>query len=106
VVAQMLESQVMAISGANFSRYLAEHSFEVDPAHLYRTAAQVAINDVLDKMPRLSIHGIGFGRPQRNQDKTWETPRQSYEKFVERLQEWQGLHAAEEFLLALGAVRA
>jgi hypothetical protein len=52
-------------------------------------------------MPRLSIHGIGFGRPERNQDKPWETPQQSYAKFVERRQECQRLHAAEEFLLAL-----
>jgi hypothetical protein len=92
---------LVTVSAASFSGYLAEHSFKVAPAHLYRAGAQVAINDVLDRMPRLSIHGIGFGRPQRNQDNTWETPQQSYAKFVERRQECQGLHAAEEFLLAL-----
>jgi hypothetical protein len=100
-VAESTVPLMATISGASFSGYLAEHSFKIDPTHLYRAAAQVAINDVLDKMPRLSIHGIGFGRPQRNQDKTWETPQQSYAKFVERRQECQGLHAAEEFLLAL-----
>jgi hypothetical protein len=100
-VAQSTVPSMATISGANFSRYLAEQGFKVDSAHLYRAGAQVAINDVLDRMPRLSIHGIGFGRPQRNQDNTWETPQQSYAKFVERRQECQGLHAAEEFLLAL-----
>jgi hypothetical protein len=99
--AQSPEPLMATVSGESFAAYLTEHGFEVDPAHLYRAAAQVAINDVLDKMPRLSIHGIGFGRPQRNPDRTWETPQQSYAKFVERRQECQELHAAEEFLLAL-----
>ena len=99
--AQSSETPMATVSGASFTTYLAEHSFEIDAAHLYRAAAQVAINGVLDKMPRLSIHGIGFGRPQRKQDNTWETPQQSYSKFVERRQECQGLHAAEAFLLAL-----
>jgi len=98
---QSPEPLMATVSGESFAAYLTQHGFEVDPAHLYRAAAQVAINDVLEKMPRLSIHGIGFGRPQRNQDKTWETPQQCYAKFVERRQECQGLHAAEEFLLAL-----
>ena len=99
--AQSPELLMATVSGESFAAYLAEHGFDVDPAHLHRAAAQVAINDVLDKMPRLSIHGIGFGRPQRNQDKIWETPQQCYAKFVERRQECRGQHAAEEFLLAL-----
>lgn len=101
VAAQSSETPMAIVSGARFTAYLAEHSFEVDPACLYRAAAQVAIKDVLDKMPQLSIHGVGFGRPQGNQDNTWETPEQSYAKFVERRQECRGLHAAEAFLLAL-----
>lgn len=98
---QSVQPSMAVVSGASFTTYLAEHGFEVDHAHLYRAAACAAINAVLEKMPRLSIHGIGFGRPQRNQDGTWETPQQRYSKFVERRQECQGLHAAEAFLLAL-----
>ena len=99
--AQSSETPMATVSGMRFTSYLAEHRFEVDPAHLYRAAAQVAIKGVLDKMPRLSIHGISSRRPQRNQDNTWETPQQSYSRFVELRQECQGLHAAEAFLLAL-----
>jgi hypothetical protein len=99
--AQSSEMPMATVSGMRFTSYLAEHSFEVDPAHLYRAAAQVAIKGVLDKMPRLSIYGISSRRPQRNQDNTWETPQQSYSRLVELRQECQGLHAAEGFLLAL-----
>jgi hypothetical protein len=99
--AQSSEMPMATVSGMRFTSYLAEHSFEADPAHLYRAAAQVAIKGVLDKMPRLSIYGISSRRPQRNQDNTWETPQQSYSRFVELRQECQGLHAAEAFLLAL-----
>jgi hypothetical protein len=99
--AQSIRPSTAIVSGASFTAYLVEHGFEVDPARLYRAAAQVAINGVLERMPRLSIYGIGFGRPQRNQDNTWETAQQRYSRFVERRQECQELHAAEAFLLAL-----
>ena len=54
--AQSIESSTAVVSGASFAAYLAGHGFEVDPAHLYRAAAQVAINGVLERMPRLSWH--------------------------------------------------
>lgn len=99
--AQSTKPSTAVVSGAIFTSYLTEHGFEVDPAVLYRAAAQVAINGVLERMPRLSIYGIGLGRPQRNQDNTWETPQQRNSRFAEQQQECQGLHAAEAFLLAL-----
>lgn len=99
--AQSIEPSTAVVSGASFAAYLAGHGFEVDPTHIYRAAAQVAINGVLERMPRLSIYGIGFGRPQRNEDNTWETPQQCYSRFAEQRQECQGLHASEAFLLAL-----
>lgn len=89
------------MTGSHFSDYLKEHGFEVDPAHLYRAAAEVAIQAVLDAMPRLNIHGIGFGRPKRNADGSRQTPEQQYAEFQERREECFGKHAAEAFLRSL-----
>jgi hypothetical protein len=49
VAAQSSETPMATVSGKGFTAYLAEHSFQVEPAHLYRAAAQVAINGVLDR---------------------------------------------------------
>lgn len=89
------------VTGSHFSDYLKEHGFEVDPAHLYRAAAEVAIQAVLDAMPRLHIYGIGFGRPQRNPDGSRQTPQEQYAEFQERREECLGKHAAEAFLRSL-----
>jgi hypothetical protein len=89
------------VTGSHFSDYLKEHGFEADPAHLYRVAAQVAIQAALDALPRLHIHGIGFGRPQRNADGSRQTPKQQYAEFEERREECFGEHAAEAFLRSL-----
>ena len=89
------------VSGAAFSAYLKEHGFEADPAHLYRAAAHVAIRSVLDTTPKLHIHGIGFGRPQRNANGTRQTPQQRYAEFEERRGECLGKRAADAFLRSL-----
>jgi len=92
---------IATVTGDQFSNYLKEHGFEVDPAHLYRAAAQVAIQGVLDTVPRLHIYGIGFGRPQRNADGSRQTPQQQYTEFLEHREECLGNHAAGAFLLSL-----
>lgn len=89
------------VTGALFSSYLKEHGFEVDPAHLYRAAAYVAIQETLKTEPKLHIHGIGFGRPHRNADGSWPTQRQRYDEFQTRRRECLGTHATEAFLLSL-----
>jgi hypothetical protein len=91
----------VTVIGVPFSAYLNEHGFEVDPAHFYRAAAQVAIRGVLDAAPKLHIYGIGFGRPQRNADGSRQTPQQQYAEFQEHREECFGKHAAEAFLLSL-----
>jgi hypothetical protein len=95
------ERSIAAVTGDQFSNYLKEHGFEVDPAHLYWAAAQVAIQGVLDTAPRLHIYGIGFGRPQRNADGSRQTPQQQHAEFLEHRKECLGNHAAEAFLLSL-----
>ncbi len=95
------EPPLATVSGAAFVQYLGNHGFEADPAHFYRAVAQVAIRSVLDAMPRLSVHGMGFGRPQRNPDGSRQTPEQQYAEFIERRSECLGVHAAQAFLLSL-----
>jgi hypothetical protein len=58
------------VTGDQFSSYLKEHDFEVDPAHLYRAAAQVAIQGVLDTVPRLHRQ-----TPQQQYTNSWSTGR-------------------------------
>lgn len=91
----------VAVTAGIFSAYLKEHGFEVERPHLYRAAAQAAIQNILDTVPRLHIHGIGFGRPQRNADGLRQTPQQQYAEFLERRQECLGQDAAEAFLRSL-----
>jgi hypothetical protein len=91
----------VAVTARIFSAYLNEHGFEVEEAHLYRAAAQAAIQSILDTVPRLHIHGIGFVRPQRNADGSRQTPQQQYAEFLERRQECLGRNAAEAFLRSL-----
>lgn len=89
------------VTGAAFVSYLGEHGFQVEPAHLYRPAAQIAIRSVLDTFPRLHIHGVGFGRPQRNTDGTRQTPQQQYAEFLEHRLECLEENAVEAFLRSL-----
>jgi hypothetical protein len=100
-VAQAPVPAVATVTGNQFSDYLKEHGFEVDPAHLYRAAAEVAIQAVLHAMPRLHIGGIGFGRPQRNADGSRQRPQQQYAEFQEHRKECFGKYSAEAFLRSM-----
>lgn len=95
------EPTIGTVSGSAFVSYLKDHGIEAEPAHFYRAVANVAIRSVLDAMPRLSIHGIGFGRPQRNQDGSRQTPEQQFSEFTERRNECLDAGAAQAFLLSL-----
>lgn len=101
VAAQSPVPAVAGVTGNSFVTYLKEHGFDVDPAPLYRAAARVAIQGVLERVPRLHVHGIGFGRPQRNGDGSRQTPQQQYAEFLELREECLGDHAAEAFLRSL-----
>jgi hypothetical protein len=92
---------IVQLSGGIFLDYLKGRGFEVDAANLYRAAALVAIRRVLDDTPKLHIHGLGFGRPQRNVDGSWQTSQQRYDEFLAGREECFGLHAAEAFLRSL-----
>jgi hypothetical protein len=95
-----------AADGAPFTSYLRERGFDVEPIHLYHAVAQVAVAAVMNKVPRLSMRGYGFGRPQWDSErKRWETGQEEYAKFVEERAKLLSNHGIGQFLLALALVR-
>lgn len=92
---------IVSTSGEAFANYLLDHGFSADPACLHRAAATVAIQNVLERTPRLSARGIGFGQPRRNEDRSWQTPQQKYAEFMEEREECLTPAAADQFLLSL-----
>ena len=61
-VSQQSVPPAALVTGGIFSAYLTEHGFPLEATHFYLATARVAIRNVLDAVPRLHIHGIGFGR--------------------------------------------
>jgi hypothetical protein len=60
-------------NGVAFSDYLAEHGFQIDPPPLYEAVGRCAVRRVLEKIPDLSVNGMGVVR-ERTSDRTWESP--------------------------------
>ncbi|MDJ1158094.1 hypothetical protein QNA08_07590 [Chelatococcus sp. SYSU_G07232] len=69
------------IRGDLFTTYLADHGFDVRPKLLYHAAAKVALHEVSKRMPKLTMWGIGVGRPRRKEDGSWEDFRDMNAKF-------------------------
>ena len=90
--------------GATFSAYLAAHGFNVPPLSFYRAVARVALRAVLDKVPNLTMWGIGTGRPQRKLDGKFETSREQYARFLAEREALVSDHAIEPFLLSLACL--
>jgi len=91
---------------APFILFLRQHGFEVEPAHLYRTAARVAVSIVLEKTPKLSANGCGFHAPQWVGDlKRYETPQERYKKFLQSRKELLSKGCLDEFLLAFAVAQ-
>jgi hypothetical protein len=99
--AQCIIPTVVKPETAPFILYLRQHGFEVEPAHLYRTVARVAVSIVLEKAPKLSAHGYGFHAPQWIADlRRYETPQEKYKKFLQSRDELLSKGCLDEFLLA------
>ena len=92
------------VEGSKFVSYLAEHGFEVTPIEFYVAAARTAIRDVLEKVPNLTMAGIGSGQPQRKNGQ-WETPEQHYARQLEWREEFFRDGSSMQFLLALAFIQ-
>jgi len=87
--------------GSRFSLYLHEHGFGVEPIHLYRAVARMAVAVVLANTSRLSANGYGFHRPRWDADKKrYETTEEQYAKFTQNRAELLSKYGLDEFLLA------
>lgn len=89
------------VRGDLFTTYLRDHGFDARPELLYRAAAKVALRNVSERTPTLTMWGIGVGRPQRKQDGRWEDYRDMNIKFSEARAELVSDSAVEPFLASL-----
>lgn len=89
------------IRGDLFKAYLSDHGFDVRPEWLYRAAAKVALRDVSERTPKLTMWGIGVGRPRRKEDGRWEDFRDMNVKFRQDRAELVSDGAVEAFLTSL-----
>ena len=89
------------VHGDLFASYLADHGFSVQPKQLYHAAAKVALRDVSERTPKLTMWGIGADRPRRKQDGRWEDFREMNAKFRQERAELIGDGAVEAFLACL-----
>lgn len=90
--------------GSAFSGYLAEHGFNVPVLAFYHAVTRVARQAVLERMPKLTMWGIGVGAPSLKSDGTRENWKDLVVKFDKERADLLGDHATEPFLLALAFV--
>lgn len=89
------------ICGDRFAAYLKNHGFNVSPKEVYHAAAKVALRDVADLMPELSIWGIGSVSPRREIDGRWASRRDGTARLPERRAELAHDGMVEPFLTSL-----
>lgn len=95
---------IRVVNWQAFVGYLKAHGFDVESGHLYRAVAKVAIRSVLERVPRLTSHGIGLTQYTRNPDGSRETPYQHFERAQDSRKEFLNDYHVEEFLLSLAFV--
>jgi hypothetical protein len=93
--------EIVQVRGALFTAYLAEHAFSISPRILYYAAAKVALRDISERTPKLTMWGIGVGRPRRKDDGRWEDFREMNAKFQKDRTELVSDGAVEPFLASL-----
>lgn len=95
---------LVSVDGPSFSIYLSDHGFDVTSRPFYLAVGRASVRAVLEDEPRLTLHGIGVGRPKRKDDGKWETPREHYARVVQSREEYVSDSGVEEFLAALAFV--
>lgn len=94
-------SETAQVRGDLFAAYLADHGFDVSPKLLYHAVAKVALGDVSERTSKLTLWGIGVGRPRRKEDGRWEDFRDMNAKFRQDRAELLGDGAVKSFLTSL-----
>lgn len=102
LVAVRLETpSVVVVRGDLFAIYLADHGFDVPPELIYHAAVKVALRDVSERTPKLTMWGIGVGRPRRKDDGRWENSQDMNAKFRRERAELVSDGAVQAFLASL-----
>lgn len=94
-------SIVAKLDGEAFSTYLKAHGFEVSSRSFYRCGAKIALANISEYYPALTIWGIGIGRPQKGDDGKRESVAAFNARFEEARSELVSNYAVEPFLLSL-----
>ncbi len=90
----------VSADGAAFSSYLADHGINVGSRPFYLAVGRNAVRDVLAAEPRLTLYGIGVGRPERTDDRKWETPRERDARVLQSREKFLSDYGVEQFLAA------
>jgi stalled ribosome alternative rescue factor ArfA len=94
----------MLARGRGFVDYLAEHGFVVPAKPFYHAVARVTLRHIGRMHPKLTMWGIGVGRPQRKADGKWENWEDRNARFVRAREELMSDSAVEPFLTSLAFV--
>jgi hypothetical protein len=103
-VAQSAPFDRVTLHGESFVAYLAEHDFAVSAEPFYRAGAKVALHDIAKTNPKLTMWGIGIGRPRHKADGEWEDWRDRNAKFAEARDELVDDGAVGAFLTSLAFI--
>lgn len=103
-IAQSATPDSEPVQGRGFIDYLAEHGFVVSAEPFYHAVAKVVLRDIAKMNPRLTLWGIGVGRPQRKADGKRENWQDRNAKFVEAREELLSDSAVGPFLTSLALV--
>ncbi|HWG06457.1 MAG TPA: hypothetical protein VG271_15710, partial [Beijerinckiaceae bacterium] len=80
--AQSEKQQIVTVQSKEFCAYLAQHgSANLSAVPFYRAAAKTALREIVSKTPRLTMWGMGVGRPERKADGKWEDVREFSARF-------------------------
>jgi hypothetical protein len=94
----------VVVSGEPFVAYLTKHDFLVSAKPFYYAAAKVVLRDIAKMNPKLTMWGIGIGRPRRKADGKMEDLRDRDKKFVEAREELVSDGAVGAFLASLAFI--
>ncbi len=95
----------VGLDATAFSRFLADRADPVDTRKVYRAAARVAIQDVMQRELALTAWGYRVGRPQRKDDGRYESESERQARFETARNEMLTDGCADEFLRALVLVQ-
>ena len=94
-------SDIATVNASAFISYLAEHGFVTSSLPIFHATAKIVLKDVAERVPKLTIWGMGVGRPQITTNGKRETGAEFSKRFREARSELTSDYAVRPFLLSL-----